>query len=204
MEANPRRVRLTRQEAKAQTRQALLNAAFEVFSSHGFNGASVEMVAEAAGYTKGAVYAHFHTKEDLYLALLDEHLSEDTPDWIEQLEGGAPVAEIAAEIEAQLPEEIERTRAWAMMTLEFFLHAMRNEQVRTRLAERIERARAEYIRSLEKRYNTDRAGDAPMPLEHLATALMAFENGLSLLGLIHPKSLAAGIYSETLHRLLGE
>jgi len=204
MEAQPRRVRLTREEAKAQTRQALLNAAFEVFSRHGFNGASVDLVAETAGYTKGAVYAHFSTKEDLYLALLDEHLSEDTPDWIEQLEEGAPVAEIAAQIEAQLPEDLERIRAWAMMTLEFFLHAMRNEQVRTRLAERIERGRAEYMGSLEKRYRIDRTGIAPMSLVHLATALMAFENGLSLLGLIYPEILATGIYSETLTRLIGE
>lgn len=49
----------------------------------------MDSVAEAAGYTKAAVYAHFANKDELYLALLDEHLSTDGPPPIGLLEGGA-------------------------------------------------------------------------------------------------------------------
>src|SRR5258708_12401897 len=65
------RVRLTRAESRRRTRVHLLEAAAEVFARRGFHGASVEEVAEVAGYTKGAVYSNFTSKDDLFLAVLE-------------------------------------------------------------------------------------------------------------------------------------
>ncbi|MET0831731.1 MAG: helix-turn-helix domain-containing protein, partial [Acidimicrobiia bacterium] len=62
--------RATRVERKAQTRSDLLTAARRVFLRSGFHGASVEEIAEEAGYTKGAVYSNFEDKAALYLAVL--------------------------------------------------------------------------------------------------------------------------------------
>jgi len=70
----PAKRRLTRSEAKARTRAALLTAARQVFTRVGYPGASLDQIAAEAGYTKGAVYAHFESKEDLFLALLAEGL----------------------------------------------------------------------------------------------------------------------------------
>ncbi len=193
--------RLTREETKARTRQALLKAAAEVFASQGFHGASIDMIAEAAGYTKGAVYAHFANKDELYLALLDEHLSSEGPPSIALLESGADVDSIAAQVEESLPQELESSRAWGQLTYEFILHAMRDETVRARLAERFELACSEYGRSLQKRFAA-RGEKPPADLRQRAIALMAFENGLSLLGLIEPELVTGGVYSATLARLL--
>ncbi len=196
-----RKVRLTREEAKARTRRALLDAAAAVFSEHGFHGASIDMVAEAAGYTKGAVYAHFANKDELYLALLDEHLSAEGPPPIGLLEGGAAIDAIAAQIEQTLPQELERMRDWGRLTYEFVLHAMRDDGVRARLAERFRRACEDYATSLERRA-VARGESLPSDLRQRAVALMAFENGLSLLGFIAPELLEGGVYSATLARLL--
>jgi AcrR family transcriptional regulator len=56
------RRRLTREQARQQTRERLLDSAAEVFKRLGYHGATLEAVAEAAGYTKGAVYSNFETK----------------------------------------------------------------------------------------------------------------------------------------------
>lgn len=200
--AQERRRRKTREQAKAETRQALIVAAAEVFSLRGFHGASLDEVAEHAGYTKGAVYANFEGKDDLYLAVLESHLKSDNASyWTEALENGAPVASIAAQIEESLPRMVEETRSWAMLTLEFFLHALRNEEVRLRLAELISEARQEYIASLRRRQ--EKLG-RPMPLspEQLGDALMALENGMSIFTLINPATLESRSYTATLARLL--
>src|ERR1700685_3376678 len=61
----------TQQERKAETRARLLVAAADLFSDQGIDAVSVDAVAEAAGRTSGAVYAHFGSKQGLLLALLD-------------------------------------------------------------------------------------------------------------------------------------
>lgn len=66
--------RLTRAESKARTHKALLGAARDAFSEQGYQGATVDLIAARAGYTKGAFYAHFDRKEDLFLELLEETL----------------------------------------------------------------------------------------------------------------------------------
>src|ERR1019366_9084852 len=64
-----------RSARKAQTRRRLLEAAARVYARRGFNGATLEEVAAEAGFTKGAVYGHFGSKENLLLALMEEHLT---------------------------------------------------------------------------------------------------------------------------------
>jgi AcrR family transcriptional regulator len=64
-----------RSEKRARTRAALLKAAARVYARRGFDGATIDEIAEEAGFTKGAVYDHFGSKENLLFALLDEHLA---------------------------------------------------------------------------------------------------------------------------------
>ena len=65
-----KRQRLTREQSKDQTRQRLLDAAQAIFMKKGFVAASVEDIAEAAGYTRGAFYSNFRSKPELFLELL--------------------------------------------------------------------------------------------------------------------------------------
>jgi len=197
-----RKQRLSREEAKAQTRQALLEAAAEVFAAGGFNGASIDAVAEAAGDTKGAVYAHFRSKDDLFLALLDQNLSGEPPlPWVSRLEQGESVESMADMIEEQLSQVFAEYRNWSILTLEFLLHAVRNEDVLEKLVGTMEQARQEYVGSLKKHYSA--AGtEPPDDLRKPATAFMALENGLSIQALVEPKSIEGGVYTRALKQLL--
>src|SRR4029453_8495614 len=68
--------RLTRSERKERTRTDLIAAARRVFLRRGFHAASLDEIAEEAGFTKGAVYSNFESKDDLFLAVLDEHFRQ--------------------------------------------------------------------------------------------------------------------------------
>ena len=68
---------LTRREKQQRTRKSLLHAATQIFCQRGLEGASIDEVAQAAGYTKGAFYANFKSKEELFLVMLDERFSEE-------------------------------------------------------------------------------------------------------------------------------
>src|SRR5688500_5424687 len=67
---------LTPDRRRAMTREHLLEAAARIFSRDGFHGASLDDIAATAGFTKGAVYSNFKSKEDLLLALMDQHMTE--------------------------------------------------------------------------------------------------------------------------------
>lgn len=79
----PARTRLTRAESKAKTRDALLRAANRLFHRNGFAATTVDEIAEEAGVTSGAVYSNFATKEDLFLALIDE-AQDPRASWISE------------------------------------------------------------------------------------------------------------------------
>src|SRR5882757_778984 len=68
------RTRLTREESRALTRSRVMAAAGEVFAEEGFHAASLEEVAERAGYSIGAVYSNFRSKDDLFLSLMTDRL----------------------------------------------------------------------------------------------------------------------------------
>ena len=68
--------RLTRKEKQAHTRECLMQSAARVFTRRGLQQASIDEVAEDAGFTKGAFYANFKSKEELFLVMLDDRFAE--------------------------------------------------------------------------------------------------------------------------------
>src|SRR2546428_7621329 len=82
-----------REEQKALTRARLLDAATRVFARRGFHAASVEEIAREAGATTGAIYSNFDGKEDLFLALFEEHAASQLRKYRELFAHGADLAE---------------------------------------------------------------------------------------------------------------
>src|ERR1700733_14202211 len=82
-----------RSERRARTRTQLLEAAARVYARRGFDGATLDEVAEVAGFTKGAVYDHFGSKENLLFALLDEHLAAQIAEQIALFDPAKATAE---------------------------------------------------------------------------------------------------------------
>src|ERR687885_366140 len=70
-------IRPPRKRLSAEDRRtAILDAALEVFSRHGYNGASIDEIAGAAGISKALIYEHFPSKKDLHVSLLERHVQE--------------------------------------------------------------------------------------------------------------------------------
>ena len=79
--------RLTREESQALTRAKLLANAVRVVAAEGYEGASIDKIAEAAGYSKGAFYSNFASKEELFLELLETHAGQDVVEIARLLDG---------------------------------------------------------------------------------------------------------------------
>ena len=134
-----RRRRLTRAEAKARTRQRLLDSAARIFAEKGFGGASLEEIAEAAGYSTGALYANFGNKEHLLLEVVAARRARAAA-----RRTGA-IAEIfgkqggdfdpfgaLSEVFAQIAD---RDREFAPLQAEFWLYAVRNPEAKKVIAD---------------------------------------------------------------------
>src|SRR5262249_8545776 len=143
------RKRLTREQSRQQTRERLLKAASEVFLRKGYVATTVEEVAEAAGYSKGAVYANFASKDDLFLSVFDRHHAEATGSWTPAFALDIPLVERQASILRLLTRATEDLReqartgryTWTLLELEFMLSALRSAETRDKLAEHYRRLR---------------------------------------------------------------
>jgi AcrR family transcriptional regulator len=80
-------VRLSREESQARTRARLLESAHEVVAREGYENASIDLIAENAGYSKGAFYSNFNSKEEIFLELLETHAAKDVPEISGLLDG---------------------------------------------------------------------------------------------------------------------
>jgi AcrR family transcriptional regulator len=163
--------RLTRPESRAQTRARLLDAAAEVFATRGFHGASVDEVAEAAGYSKGALYSNFASKDELFLAVLQSRMQGQ----VELLERLSQQARTSPDdMLALLPDLDWTDLQWCLLTFEFWLYALRNPQAGERLAPLYRQFRAQLASLLAPYAGHD------LPPGELATAIIALYQGLDL------------------------
>jgi AcrR family transcriptional regulator len=176
----------TPERRKQRTREALLDAAATVFAKRGFQAASLDEIAETAGYTRGAIYKHFADKEELLhevctrlnersFAEFDELSSIDlhmTPSDVEQ-------------VTDQWRRMVERDPEFRIVMLEFLLHAMRNPE---QLVRAREFGRANLAAIID--YMTQRAAEAgetfPIPIEDLAAVLAIASDGFAQAALIDP------------------
>lgn len=189
--------RLTRKQAQQRTRAAIRDAAFEVISERGYEGSSVDAIAQRAGYTVGAIYSNFDSKRALLFDLLEtayqpgmRELSVHDLDGFlaavaDQFDagGGAPTRELFGE--------------------ELLLLAMRGDgELRDLLVQR-RRARAQRLADNLERWFADVGIEPPVPVEVLAHGLLALGNGLTKQRTIDPESVSPGQVVSLVRALLG-
>ncbi|HEY5193136.1 MAG TPA: TetR/AcrR family transcriptional regulator [Solirubrobacteraceae bacterium] len=133
---------LTRAERAAATRAALLRSASSSICELGMQGASIDLVAERAGYTKGAFYAHFASKEELFLAMLDERFAQELQRLDATMAGSGEPTDEAREAAGEFLRYVDRDPEWPRLYQEFAAHAARNEDFRARFAARQRELRA--------------------------------------------------------------
>ena len=188
------RQRLTRAERSARTRAELMASAQQLFLRRGFHASSLELVAEEAGFTIGAVYSRFGSKADLFLAILDEHIDQIVAG-VAQVAGlDQPLPAHAELLAGRRMALLERERDWFPLVLEFWSHAARDERLRREFAARHERLVGAYAGLIEADYA--RLGLAlPLAPEVLARAVVAMGNGIALERLADPGRVPEGLLS---------
>jgi AcrR family transcriptional regulator len=184
--------RLTPEARRQQTRTYLLNAAAEVFALRGYHAATLDEVAQAAGFSKGAVYSNFSSKEDLLLALIADRTDRMVQEFFAPTAQGQGFSiEAISEVYRRLMTD---ENEWALWT-EFSLHALRNPPVRQKLVED-GRATAAHVTSLLEESYTDTGIVPPLPPERIARIYIALFMGLAQSRALDPETVPDDLFAE--------
>jgi AcrR family transcriptional regulator len=179
------RTRLSRAESKARTHAELVEAARRVFLERGYHAASVEAVAEAAGFSTGAVYSTFDGKAGLFLAVFDARVAERSREMEQVAERAASVGELAELLARDFATSSRHQRAWSLLVIEFWAHAARQPGLRREFAVRHDALKAATARVIDGMLV--RTGQRlALDTDQVATAAAALANGLTLERLTHP------------------
>src|SRR5580692_497080 len=179
----------SRQAARtAATRRKLLLAAEQTFARDGYEAARLEDIAARAGYTRGAFYANFDSKEDIFFALLEQTVARRIAEVNELLERhDNPQQRLRALREHYA--QIAKDRRLALLSLEFKLFAVRHPEAHARL-----RARQRGLRScggdILRRVMKSLGRSLPISSAAAATALGAFSHAMLLEHLVDSSSLS--------------
>jgi len=187
---------LTPERRREQTRRHLLDAAAAVFAARGYHGASLDEVAAAAGFTKGAVYSNFKNKEDLFVAVLEDRMAGQIAAVERVLAGTKPSEAQMGEI-LDLISTTEFDPGWGVLNLEFFLYAARNPAARELLAAQLRRTRDAVERMVAREHERAGARD-DIPPRAFATIALALFAGLDLHRLVDAEEVTNGTLDAVL------
>ena len=191
-----------RSARRAQTRTRLLEAAAEVYARRGFAGATLEEVAAQAGFTKGAVYGHFGSKENLLLALVEEHLAGQVAEQLELFDPDRATWERPLVGSERWMERLHERPERFRLFVELWAYAQRDERLRQRLADALVTLRAVFAHFSET--SSADAGFAKVGAvpERVASVMLGLGIGLSMLELGEPGTIPAGLLGTTLSVLV--
>jgi len=193
--------RLSRAERQARTRDDLLDAAERLFSASGFHATSVDAVADAAGYTKGAVYSNFASKEDLFLAVYARQADQAVAAIERELaKAPDPITGIETLARARV-EQRGRADGWLAVFFEFWAHVLRHPELRERFAA-IHKRVNEPLAAAAGQVAAEHGVEPEQPVARMATAYYAMQLGLQLERLTQPDVVDADLAGYVARRSL--
>jgi AcrR family transcriptional regulator len=190
--------RLTRAERQSQTRQELLDAAARVFVKRGFTGSSVEEISAEAGYTRGAFYSNFRSKNELFVELLHDRVyARYTEMTQEGLHDRPPTLKETGDRLAAIQANPEGRWIWRLW-FECLAQAGRDEELRELAATFWHDNRANVAKLIELT-NPDHSHQA----KAIATALIALDIGLAIQHFVDAADVPLELYPELYVLLFG-
>jgi AcrR family transcriptional regulator len=175
--------RLSRSERQTQTRAQLLEAAQRVFLRDGFHGASLDAIAEEAGYTTGAVYSNFRGKDDLFLAVLDAEAQRRFPLHTEAMGRAASIEEGLRASARELAGYAREHPGWTAVYVEFWTHASRRPELRRRVAGQHERL-LDTVGGLLDAWTARWGVEFKLPAREVVRGVYAISRGMGLEALL--------------------
>jgi AcrR family transcriptional regulator len=187
----------TPKRRRSATRARLLEGALEVFAERGFHGASVEDICDRAGFTRGAFYSNFGSKDELVLALFEattDRLLEQITALLPELanQPGTLLDAVLGLLDDAAPDQ----RQWHLISTEFTLHALRSPEAadalirqRTVFRQRLTELVEEIIRTSELRLS--------VPADQFVRLVIAVHEGARAQSLLEPAAVPAGSLEHT-------
>lgn len=189
--------------SRDEVRRALLDAAARVFARRGIDAATLDEVAAAAGFTKGAVYSNFGSKDGLVAALVDDRVTAYLDlglDAVSDLD--TPFAGRVQALGDQLTTAFDAQRDWTLLFLELWQRAVRSGRTDGAFLERRNELHAAITAAIVHHFGA--AGAAlPLPASELATLLMALCNGLAIERHADPGSVPDDLLGRVLTLIVG-
>ncbi|MBJ8345446.1 TetR/AcrR family transcriptional regulator [Antrihabitans sp. YC2-6] len=177
---------------RAETRQRLLGAAFDVFAADGFGRSTVEQICERAGYTRGAFYSNFDTLDDLFLAMWEDRSAEMLAGVDSALDAGSDAdVRTVRDVVARVLQAVPIDDNWYRISAEFTAHALRNPPLRHMVAAR-ESAIVSTLTPMVEALLLRAGRTVPDPAA-LGQALVAVHDGTTVQCLIEPDNPAVHV-----------
>jgi AcrR family transcriptional regulator len=183
--------RLSRSERQTQTRAQLLDAAQRVFLRDGFHGASLDAIAEEAGYTTGAVYSNFRGKDDLFLAVLDAEARRRSSLHTEAMLRAGSIEEGLRASVREMAAYAREHPGWTAVYVEFWTHASRRPELRQRVAEQHERL-LDTVGGLLEEWTARWEVEFRLPAREVVRGVYAISRGMGLEALLADEPGAVG------------
>ena len=176
----------TPERRRELTRNALVSSAGELFAERGFHAASLDEIAERAGFTRGAIYSNFENKEELFFAVLERHVNTSLEAFARLIDQHGGPGTVDTSALAKTWRESADDEQWAALSLEFSLYALRNPEVRERRV-----AQEHKLRDVMVQFVTDMTEGSgisfKIPIEDLIALMDGASFGLTLRALLDPK-----------------
>jgi AcrR family transcriptional regulator len=178
---------MKRSEIREQTRSRLLDATLHLFVKAGMDGFTVEDVAEMAGYSRGAFYSHFESKDDLVCAVLERENQKGYKHLDALYEQDLSPVERLKQLRAyyvSFTRDVDGCMFWMAM----HMYALRNPDARPRIAALLHSDREAIVKYVRRTF--EELGTAPpFPPDVLALALIAEAQGLTLSRMVEPDAI---------------
>jgi AcrR family transcriptional regulator len=191
--------RLTRSQQTDRNRGLVLDAARRLFLERGYHGATLEQIADEAGFSKGVVYSQFDSKADLFLELVGQRIQERAQQHAKLAARIAGSGDYAALIDG-LRQADNDVPGWLLLVIEFRVHAARDPELTRRLA-------AGHARTVDGVADVlatvARPGQKlPVPARQLAEALLVLSSGAALEQVAMPSGPGASSLADMVTQIL--
>lgn len=182
--------RVRTRPTRDDTCEKLFEAAAQVFEEQGINGASIEAIAAAAGFTRGAFYSNFKSKDELIIAMLEDHVEQSMRrnlDLLEKHKNLPDFLEALRTMDRSTQDPLGRS---PLLHMEMILFVARAEKRRPELAKRL-RARRKVIADIVTTTQRNAGRNGKLNPEWTGAIVLALEDGFRLHRLIDPETTPA-------------
>jgi AcrR family transcriptional regulator len=191
----------TRRRPRAEVRAALIDAAERRFSAQGFHATSLDQIAAEAGFTKGAVYSNFASKEDLFFAVYERRAARGIEHAAALVHEHGPAGGLEA-LAAETASRRGRDDGWLATFYEFWAHVVRHPEHRERFA-RTHAQTAEPLVAALDAFVAEHGVALPVDARRMTTAMNAMQLGLTLERFVQPDVVDAELGPQMVRVTLG-